>query len=83
VENPETVGAFVQAYHPEAVAGLEVARMTASIPLVNTGEDFIGWMKPEVWASMEQTLREQGVLAEPLKLEDVYTLQFLEEIHSR
>jgi ABC-type nitrate/sulfonate/bicarbonate transport system substrate-binding protein len=83
VENPEAVGAFVQAYQPEADAGLEVARMTASIPLVNTGDDFIGWMKPEVWASMEQTLREQGVLTEPLKLEDVYTLQFLEEIYSR
>lgn len=81
VENPETAGQFVQQYNPNANPDLEVARMTASIPLVNTGEDFIGWMKPEAWAAMERTLREQDVLKEPVHLEDVYTLQFLREIY--
>lgn len=83
VENPNSVGAFVQQYNPEADTALENARMIASIPLVNTGEDFIGWMKPEVWSAMEQTLREQGILTAPLKLEDVYTMQFVEEIYER
>jgi hypothetical protein len=40
-------------------------------------------MKPEVWSAMEQTLREQGILTAPLKLEDVYTMQFVEEIYER
>jgi hypothetical protein len=57
--------------------------MIASLPLVNTGEDFIGWMKPEVWAGMEHTLREQHVLTDPVELEQVYTLQFLEEIYGK
>jgi hypothetical protein len=57
--------------------------MTASLPLVNTGEDFIGWMRPEVWAGMEKTLREQGVLTNTLDVEQVYTLQFLEEIYGK
>jgi NitT/TauT family transport system substrate-binding protein len=83
VENPQTIGEFVQKYNPAADPELEVERMIASIPLVNTGEDVIGWMKPEAWAGMERTLREQGVLTAPLNLEDVYTLRFLREIYSQ
>jgi ABC-type nitrate/sulfonate/bicarbonate transport system substrate-binding protein len=83
VENPAEVGALVQKYNPKADAALENAKMTASIPLVNTGEDYIGWMKPEVWAGMEKTLREQGVLTRPLDVTQVYTLQFLKEIYAK
>ena len=57
--------------------------MVASIPLVNTGEDFIGWMKPEMWAGMEKTLREQGILSAPLDVTQAYTLQFIEEIYGK
>ncbi|HEY4580979.1 MAG TPA: ABC transporter substrate-binding protein, partial [Candidatus Acidoferrales bacterium] len=83
VENPGKVGALVQKYKPEADAALESDKMMASLPLVNTGEDFIGWMKPEVWAGMEKTLREQGVLTNTLDVEQVYTLQYLEEIYGK
>ena len=79
VENPGTTGDFVQKYNPDANPELENERMIASIPLVNTGEDFIGWMKPEVWAHMEQTLREQGLLTNPLNLDELYTMEFLQE----
>lgn len=83
VENSTAVGALVKIHRPEADADLEIAKMTASIPLVNTGEDFIGWMKPEIWASMEKTLREQGILTAPLDVTQVYTLRFLEEIYGK
>ena len=81
VENPEAVPAFVQKVKPDADLAVEYDRMIASLPLVNTGEDFIGWMKAETWASMEQTLREQGVLTQPLDVTDVYTERFLKEIY--
>lgn len=83
VENPEEAGALVQDFNPHLDVDLESARVAASIPLVNTGEDFIGWMKPEVWKTMEQTLLEQGVLTKPLDVGQVYTLRFLEEIYTR
>lgn len=83
VEHPGTVGEYVRKYKPDADADLEVARMTASIPLVNTGEDSIGWMNAEMWEGMEKTLRAQGVLANPLDVSQVFTMQFLEEIYSR
>jgi NitT/TauT family transport system substrate-binding protein len=81
VENPGTTGAFVQKYEPEADADLESARMVASVPLVSTGEDFVGWMEPGTWEGIQQTLSEQGALTNPLDLTQVYTLQFLEEIY--
>jgi NitT/TauT family transport system substrate-binding protein len=81
VENPTAIGDFVQKYNPVADKALEIARMTASLPLVNTGEDHIGWMKPEIWNGMEQTLREQGVLTRTVDVDQVYTLQFLQAFY--
>jgi NitT/TauT family transport system substrate-binding protein len=81
IENPTLVAPLVAKYNPNADLQHETAQMTASIPLINTGEDHIGWMRPEVWAGMEQTLREQGVLTAPLDVTQVYTMQFLEEIY--
>jgi len=81
VENPDQVGALVAKYNPEADLSLETDQMIASLPLINTGEDHIGWMKPEVWAGMEQTLRDQGALTKPVQITEVYTLQFLQEIY--
>ncbi len=83
VENPTQVGPLVVKYKSDADAELEITKMTASLLLVNTGEDFIGWMRPEVWAGMEQTLREQGVLRQTLDVTQAYTLQFLEEIYGK
>jgi len=81
VEHPDEVGPLVLHYNPQADAALENAKMTASVPLVSTGEDYIGWMKPDLWAGMEATLREQGVITQPLDVTEVYTLQFLQEIY--
>jgi NitT/TauT family transport system substrate-binding protein len=81
VENPSAIGAMVAKYNPNANAALENAKMTASLPLINTGEDHIGWMKPEIWSGMEKTLREQGVLTKTLTLTNVYAMQFLKEIY--
>jgi NitT/TauT family transport system substrate-binding protein len=80
VENPAEVGDMVLHYNPAADPALEILKMTASLPLINTGEDHIGWMKPEVWAGMNQTLQEQGVVTGQLDINQVYTLQFLETI---
>jgi NitT/TauT family transport system substrate-binding protein len=82
VENPDHIGPIVQHYNPQADPSLEMAKMIASLPLVNTGEDPIGWMKPEAWAGMERTLRAQGVVTETLDITQVYTQQFIQAIYS-
>jgi len=60
---------------------LETAMMEALLPLVHTGEDHIGWMKPEIWQGMYDVLLDQGLLAEPFDVNQAYTLRFLEEIY--
>lgn len=81
VENPVQAAAFVAKYKPDADLSYETATLTASLPYINTGEDQIGWMKPDIWAGMEQTSREQGVITKPVDVTQVYTLQFLQEIY--
>ena len=81
IENPEMVGEYVQEYNPNADPDQESEKMIKTIPLVNTGEDYIGWMKTETWEVMAQTLREQGVLTQPLDINQVYTMQFLKAIY--
>jgi NitT/TauT family transport system substrate-binding protein len=81
VENADQLGQAVQQYNPKLTPAIITAQMTASIALVNTGEDHIGWMKPEMWAGMEETLRKQGVLTAALDVTQAYTLQFLKEIY--
>lgn len=81
VENPQQSGPMVVKYRPDADPALESAKMNASLPLVNTGEDHIGWMRPEVWAGMEKVLREQRMLPKPVDVTQVYTLEFLREIY--
>jgi NitT/TauT family transport system substrate-binding protein len=81
IQNPTEDGKLVAVYNPKADVALENMRMNVMLPLVNTGEDYIGWMKPEIWSGMEKTLREQSVLAKPLDVTEVYTLQFLQQIY--
>jgi NitT/TauT family transport system substrate-binding protein len=83
VEHPDEAGRLVTHYNPKADPALEIKKMQASLPLILTGEDDIGWMKAEVWAEMAQILRQQKALAGPVDPNQVYTLQFLQEIYDR
>lgn len=83
VENPGEVPVMVQKVKPDADTTIESGRMNASLPLVNTGQDHIGWMKADVWAGMAQTLQEQGVLTAAVDVTEVYNMQFLEEIYGK
>lgn len=83
LEKPEAIGAYIVKYFPDADADLEADKLIAGIPLINTGEEPIGWMRRESWDAMLQTLRMQGDLQQPVTVDDVYTMQFLEEMYSK
>jgi NitT/TauT family transport system substrate-binding protein len=59
----------------------QTAMMEGLLPLVHTGEDHIGWMKPAVWRGMYHVLLEQKILNAPLEVDQAYTMRFLEEIY--
>ena len=82
IENPEDAGLLALNYDPTLSAGLQVAQMLAGIPLIHTGEDQIGWMRSEVWQGMIDWSLEQGILTESVDLDEVYTMEFLQQIYS-
>lgn len=59
------------------------AEMTASLPFINTGQEYIGWINPEIWVGMERTLHEYEVLTRQVEVQEVYTLQFLQDIYGQ
>jgi len=81
VENPEEAGPLALKYDSTLDAAQQGAMMEASVPLVYTGEDDIGWMRAEVWEGMYDVLLEQGLLDEPFDVHEAYTMQFLQEIY--
>jgi len=82
IENPEDAGLLALNYDPTLSADLQVAQMLAGIPLIHTGEDQIGWMRSDVWQGMIGSLLEQGNLTESVELDEVYTMEFLQQIYS-
>lgn len=69
-------------YARESDAELQTKMMEASLPLIHTGKNQIGWMQTEIWASMQTVLVDQGILSAPIDIHQVYTLDFLETIYS-
>jgi len=81
IGNSDEAVATTMKYAREADADLQTQMMAAVLPLVHTGEDQIGWMRPQVWQGMHNILLEQNLLAEPIELSQVYTMQFLEAVY--
>jgi NitT/TauT family transport system substrate-binding protein len=81
VENPEEAGPLALKYDPTLDAAQQAAQMEASVPFVHTGEDHIGWMREEVWQRSYDILLEQGLLAGPVDVDEVYTIEFLQQIY--
>lgn len=80
VEHPTEVAALVQHYAPDTDPILAEKKMIASLPLINTGQDPIGWMQAADWEAMMAILMEQDILAKPIDVSSVYTLQFLDAV---
>jgi len=60
---------------------LQLAMMNAQEPLINTGEDYIGWMKDEEWQAMYKTLFEQKLIDTPIDYKKLYTVEFLNKVY--
>ncbi len=81
VEDYEQAIPAVLKYSKDKDPQLQAAMMEAQLPLVHTGDDYIGWMKPEDWQAMYKTLLDYGLLAKPFDVNHAYTMQFLNGIY--
>ncbi len=78
IENPELATEATLKYNTELDKGFQLEAMKMSIPLIDTGQDTIGFMRPEIWQDMHDILLEQGLIDSPVDLSKVYTNQFVE-----
>jgi NitT/TauT family transport system substrate-binding protein len=81
IEEPEAATEATLQYARETDSTLQVQMMAASVPLIHTGEDQIGWMRADIWAGMHDILLEQGLLDEAMDVNEVYTMEFLQEVY--
>jgi NitT/TauT family transport system substrate-binding protein len=81
LSDPDAAVTALQVYAPDSDREVQTEQLIASIPLIDTGTDPIGWMHAESWAYMEQVLYEQGVIDEHVDVSQLYTMQFLEAVY--
>jgi len=81
VEDVDTAVAASMNFAKDADIHIQTQMIQASLPLIHTGEDQIGWMRTQVWQGMYDMLLEQGFLEKPFDFESAYTMQFLEAIY--
>jgi NitT/TauT family transport system substrate-binding protein len=81
IENPEIAVDATMQYAKVQDREVQMSMLEASIPLIHTGQDNIGWMRDEIWESMHNMLLEQEFLNKPLDINKVFTMTFLEQVY--
>jgi NitT/TauT family transport system substrate-binding protein len=81
IENTDAAVDATMEYALEADRELQTTMMIANIPLIHTGQDQIGWMRPDIWEGMHEMLLEQGLLDDQINPDTVYTMEFLEQVY--
>jgi NitT/TauT family transport system substrate-binding protein len=81
IDHPEEAVEIALKFAQNPDPTIQRQMLDASIPLIYTGEDEIGWMKKDVWQGMYNILDQQGLINRSFDLNEVYTTKFLEEIY--
>ncbi len=82
IENPQLAAEAALKYDPTLDKGFQLESMKISIPLIDTGQDHIGYMRPEIWQEMHDILLEQGLINAPVDLSKVYTNKFVKIVNN-
>ncbi|MHB1442795.1 MAG: ABC transporter substrate-binding protein [Candidatus Humimicrobiaceae bacterium] len=81
IEDTESAVEITLKYAKIKDKDMQLAMMDAQVPLIHTGEDYIGWMKGEDWQLMYQTLLDQKLINAPMDYSKLYTAEFLNKIY--
>jgi NitT/TauT family transport system substrate-binding protein len=82
IENQQAGVDATLLYALEADPDLQRQMLESSLPLVYTGSDPIGWIDPNTWQQMQDTLVHQGLLDDTVQISEMLATQFLEKIYS-
>jgi ABC-type nitrate/sulfonate/bicarbonate transport system substrate-binding protein len=76
VDNPAQAIKHTLTYNGDLVEAEQLRRLEATIPFINVPGRELGSMDAEVWQFTHDFLLQQGLLAEPIALDEAYTLEF-------
>jgi NitT/TauT family transport system substrate-binding protein len=68
-------------YALESDRALQEQMMTASIPLIHTGDNKIGWMDPTSWQVLLDALHDMKFIQNQFNLDQIVDAQFLDQIY--
>lgn len=77
LENPDEAVEATLKYEPTLDTAVQAAQMTAQIPLIDTGDNPIGWMDENVWQSTVDILLEGGFIPSAVDTKSLYTNDFI------
>jgi NitT/TauT family transport system substrate-binding protein len=77
IEHPEEAAQFALQVDPSLNLQEGIAAIQASIPLIDTGADILGWMEEAVWENSQDTLLKAVMLPAPVPLSQVYSNDYL------
>jgi NitT/TauT family transport system substrate-binding protein len=80
-ENPDEAAALGLKYDPNLDLETQKLNMARLLPLIKPAQSNVGMMQARVWENAHNILVTQGVLSEPLAVNEAYTLQFLDQIY--
>jgi len=83
INSPEQAVGFVLAYNNKLDREAQLRRLQASLPLMNPAGSQPGMMRPEIWQSTYQMMRDQGILKKSLDVGTAYTLAFLNKVYGK
>jgi len=83
LENPDECVKYVFAENKllEGTPQLKALKARKEFILPEDSDTPLGWMEREVWEEMMHNMLEQGIIDEPVNLDDVYTNKFLKKIY--
>lgn len=82
LDAPEEAAALTVTYNADLDPESEAESMTRSLPLLKPADSRPGMMTAENWEVTHQILLDQGILDKPLDINQAYTLDFLNKVHS-
>jgi ABC-type nitrate/sulfonate/bicarbonate transport system substrate-binding protein len=77
LEHPDEAVAATLKYDETLDAEIQAAQMTAQIPLIDTGDQAIGWMDEQVWQSTVDILLDSGFIPSAIDVKSLYTNEFI------
>lgn len=77
LEHPEEAVADTLKYDPKLDAATQTAQMKAQAPLIDTGNQPIGWMDDDVWQNTADILLAGGFIPSAVDVKLLYTNEFI------